>query len=416
MSLDYSQTSALLKQLFPVGSLAQLGLKDNTFFALTAKDTGAGGTEDKIPMTAAPVQAVSATFGDTQTVAAASSSTVRAFLQTLVRKYSTARITGMMVRASKSDQAAFVRALSFEIEQATRAAIRSLERQLFLDRVGYLGYIDGACSVTAKTITLKYPEMAHRFEVGMLVRAMAGNSGAFDQTPRTGSAYITGINRSAGTLTTTAANWDTSITSLANTDYLFPIGDYVNASDRLCVAGLLAWIPYALPSSDSFYGVDRSVDRNRLAGTPYDGSSDTVEEALINGQAEISANGGVPTRAFLSYVQMKRLINSLGSKVQYNTLMSVDNPSIGFRGVLIQGDRGPIEVLSSPFPERIYCHMIDPSVWRLRSAGEAIGILDEDGQMIQRVYNSDEYEVRIGGYLNLQCTDTSANGIIRLAA
>lgn len=416
MSLDYSQTSALLKQLYPVGSLAQLGYKDNPLFATIPKDTGAGGTDDKIPVVASSVQAVSATFGDTQTVAAATSSTTRAFLQTLVKKYASARVTGMMARVSKTDQAAFVRALSFEIEQATRACIRSLERQLYLDRVGWLGYIDGSCSVTAKTITLKYPEQAHRFEVGMLVRAMAPNSGAFDQTPRTGSAYITGINRSAGTLTTTAANWDSSITSLANTDYLFPIGDYVSASDRLCVAGLMAWMPYTLPGSDSFYGVDRSVDRNRLAGTPYDGSSDTVEEALINGQAEISANGGVPSRAFLSYVQMKRLINSLGGKVQYNTMLSTSNPQIGFRTVLLQGDRGPIEVVSTPFQERTLCHMIDPSVWKLRSAGEAIGILEEDGLMIQRVYNSDEYEVRIGGYLNLQCHDTSANGVIQLAA
>lgn len=416
MSLDYSQTSALLKELYPVGSMAQLGYKDNPLYATLAKDTGAGGTDDKIPVTVSPVQAVSATFADVQTVAAARSSTARAFQQTLVKKYSAARISGMMARVSKSDQAAFVRALSYEIDMATKACIRSLERQLYLDRVGWLGYLDGSTTVTSTNVTLKYPEMAHRFEVGMLVRAMNGNAGAFDQTPRTGYAYITAINRATGVLSTTGSNWDTQISSLANTDYLFPHGDYVTASDRLCVAGLQAWIPYTLPGSDSFFGVDRSVDRNRLAGTPYDGSSDTVEEALINGQSEISANGGVPSRCFLSYVQMKRLINSLGAKVQYNTMMSNGNPSIGFRTVLIQGDRGPIEVVSTPFADRIYAHMIDPAAWRIRSAGETIGFLEEDGLMIQRLYNADEYEVRIGGYLNLQCLDPSANGIVRLAA
>ena len=78
------------------------------------------------------------------------------------------------------------------------------------------------------------------------------------------SITITGVDRDLGVLTfaSTAA-----ITGLTNADSIFANGDYTAANDKLKCSGLLDWIPSTTPSATTFFGVDRSTDPTRLAGS-----------------------------------------------------------------------------------------------------------------------------------------------------
>jgi hypothetical protein len=51
----------------------------------------------------------------------------------------------------------------------------------------------------------------------------------------------------------------------------------------------------------AFYGVDRGQDPDRLAGTYHDGSSDPIEEALVDIASKCAERGGSPSKIFTSY-------------------------------------------------------------------------------------------------------------------
>jgi hypothetical protein len=417
MGLDYSTTSAILKELYPLNYLEELGYKDNPIFGMMKKDTGAGGDQEKIPVDVSPVQAASATFSSTQTQAAAVSSTFRAFEVTTVKRYSLARIEGQMIRATRNNTMAFTRALDKEIRNANRTFIRGLERQMSRNADGSLGAV-GTSGITTTSLTLANTAQAHSFEYLMEVVGAADNTSALRDSGN--SATITGIDRATGVLTTDS-NWTTQISGLTDADLLFPVGDYVSASDRLAVSGFEAWVPATAPTSgDSFFGVDRSIDTERLAGVRYDGSSDTIEEALVNGQSEGSMNSGTPDYCFMNNKNLRRLVNSLGSKRTYYQDVFANKSdgtksTVGYRAVMIDGDTGPIYVLGCPLVPIEVAWMVDMDSWCLFSMGEAPGILDDDGLMIQRVYNSDDYEVRVGGYLQQACFNPGSNVRIKLS-
>jgi hypothetical protein len=89
----------------------------------------------------------------------------------------------------------------------------------------------------------------------------------------------------------TPTNWSTSF------PYLGVQGDVAHGCD-LGYHGLLQDLgPWRLDpdhrpgSSDSFWGVDRSADVTRLGGVRFNGASESIEEALIDG-----ASSGRPRR------------------------------------------------------------------------------------------------------------------------
>ena len=417
MSLDLSAAAAILKECYPKETVPELGYKDNPFFAVIKKDTTAGGDQEKIPLDVAPNQARSATFSTAQTLAAGTSSKFKAFELTLVEDYAVAMVTGKVLRITKNNLQAFVRAMDREVKNSFRASMRAANRDLYRDRTGAIGSVGASgLSTVYCTLTNATKGAGHCFEVGMEVVAAANATSSL----RSGNATITGINRATGVLTTDS-NWASQITSIADADLLFPQGDYVTASDKLKLAGLEAWCPATAPApADSFYGVDRSIDVERLSGVRYDGSLDSLEEALINGQSEGSANGGKPSICLMAPYNMRRLINSLGSKkFEYHDVYAQgpDGPiaEIGFRAVFIQGDTGDIAILADPLVPYDVAWMIDPESWTLFSAGDFPGFLKEDGLEIRAVYNADAYECRIGGYLNAGCTDPSSTVRIKLA-
>ena len=75
----------------------------------------------------------------------------------------------------------------------------------------------------------------------------------------------------------------------------------------------ITWIPATAPSAgDAFWGVDRSKDVTRMAGVRFDGSSESIEEALIDGAALVAREGGQPDYCFMNFTSYAALEKSLG--------------------------------------------------------------------------------------------------------
>ena len=418
MSLDLTAAGSFLKQRYQgFPEVKALGFQQNPLFAVLPKDSGGGGLGDKIPMRYASVNARSATFAQAQTLAASNASKHTHWQITYHNDYSLARITGKARAAARNDLVAFIRAIDPEIESAFASAYRSIERDLFGVGDGFLGVGDGAWTVASTTLTLTDASQAHNFEVGMEVGAAANNT----STPRTGTATITAIDRDAGTLTTDS-NWSAQITSIANTDSIFPAGDYVSASDRLKLRGLRAWAPDTAPTAgDNFFGVDRSVDVQRLAGIRYDASGGVpLDEALVNAQSIAGQNGAYPNVCVMNDVEYRKLLNLLGAKKEYNSLPGIDekgNPlaDISFRTVMLHGSKNDIHVMPNPFCPYDRSFMFDLQQIKLVSMGEFPGILDDDGQQILRIADADGVECRIGGYAQLVTQNAGSIVNIKLA-
>lgn len=173
--------------------------------------------------------------------------------------------------AAGGSESEFADAFVNEIDGLTEQFGDHLERQMW---GSYLGYRGTVASFTTTTITLTNASDAQLFEVGQSLQDIDPGGG----TPvvRTGTGTIAGINRTTGVLSGVGS---TAFSAIANGDFLVGQGDFTNAVFN----GLPDWVPTTVSGSDSYLGVNRSTDRERLAGIYYDGSAKNTRAACIAG-------------------------------------------------------------------------------------------------------------------------------------
>ena len=397
-SQSVANFAAALKQHYTNERIENMVYKDNPFLAMVSKYENFGGENLKLPIKWGNPQGRSADFALAQGNKYASS--ISAFLLEREKDYSLASINNQVLEASKGNANAFMEAATTEIDGAIASASRSLAIGLFGDGSGAIGQVTST-DATATTITLKQIDDVTNFEVGMVLQFNAtktGDSTTINPSGTTGS-LVSAVNRDTGVITLA------SVAVTAN-DYIYQIGDY-----DAKIKGLGAWVPASAPTSALFFNVNRSLDATRLGGIRFNGESLPLEEALIGAASRCAREGGKPDVCFVNYSNFADLEKALGSKVSY-----VDekvNPSIGFRGILIHGPRGPIKVIPDQNCPKDVAYMLDMSVWKLYSLGKAPKILDSDGLRFLRESTADAVEVRVGYYAQLGCRGPGYN--VRIA-
>jgi len=205
---------------------------------------------------------------------------------------------------------------------------------------------------------------------------------------------VSAVNRSSGIVTINATY--TSSGTIAANDYLFCNGDR-----GAKLKGLDAWVPSSAPDSTTFFGVNRAVDTVRLGGNRYDGSALPIEEALIEGAARAAREGAKIDHYFVNYDTYSELQKALGAKVQYVDLKAT--AEVGFRGIQINGPRGPITVVPDQNALSDCAFGLQLDTWKLYSLGKAVRVIDTDGLQMLRQASSDGVEVRYGFYGQLGC-------------
>ena len=401
--LDLAAMNAALKELYDGQVIENLVYADNPFLAMVPKSTDFGGKYKPIPIITGTSQGRSSTFSNAQ--GNQSAVQIESFLLTRASDYSIATIDNQTMLASKTDKMAFLEGAKVMIDGAIRAATNSLASALFRSGTGSIGQIG---SISTGVIQLASPADVVQFEVNMTLQANATDGG----TPRVALGYVIAVNRSAGTLTvsSTLGGSAASPSGWTTNDFLLVQGD-----NNLKVKGLAAWVPSTDPTSAAFFGVDRSVDTTRLGGVRYDGSAQSIEEALIDGSSLLAREGGKPDVAIMSFASYSALEKALGSKVQY---VDLKGPAeIAFRGILVAGANTQIKC----FPDRNCppktCYLLQMDTWKLECLGEAPQILRYgDGLEMLRVYNADAGEVRVAYYAQLSCNAPGHNAYVSLQA
>jgi len=206
-----------------------------------------------------------------------------------------------------------------------------------------------------------------------------------------------------------------TIGAAAAGDTVFRIGNRQDsaAPTRLRIAGFEAWIPYVRTGlSTALFGVDRSLHPTRLAGAYLNGSTKSIKESIKSMITTLASRGGKPDYAVVSFDKWDQLSNELGSKVEYTDVKVGETGVVGFSGIRIQGPKGNVEVLPDIGCPDNRCFVLQRETWKLLSLGKTIGFLDEDDNRMLREGSADQYEIRIGGYMELLCMAPGRNGVI----
>lgn len=345
-----------------------------------------------IPVHFGNPQGASADF--TTAKANKTASKLKDFTITRVKDYSLASIDNETMEASEGNSNAFMEAVGFEIDGAIHTAARRLAIAVYGSGTGKIGKI-ATGGIASLVITLDQAEDITNFEVNQKLNFSTADGGG---TVKATEPLVTAVDRNNGKITVS------DVTGLAAADFIFVDGDY-----DAKLKGLQAWMP-ATVTSTAFFGMDRSVDASRLGGIQIDGSNKPIEEALIEAASRIAREGGKPTHVFMSYAKYSDLEKSLGSKVQYVDVKA--SPDVGFRGVVLNGPRGPMKIIPDQNCPAGKAFMLQLDTWKLYSLKKAPHILNLEGLKTLRENDADSIELRVGSYCQLACSAPGYNGVI----
>jgi hypothetical protein len=414
-SLDLTAFAAALKTLYPSEAIRNLVYQNNPLFALMPKDesfTGASSTE---PITYGTPQNRSNTFSSANTVN--TTSLIKAFLLTRKQNYSMASIANEALMASRDDKGAFLKAAKYEIDNALLALTRSIAQQVYRSGTGTIGQISASATINSAStaVAMINPEQIVNLEVGMAIAFSATDGGA----ARSGTAYVVMVDRAAGTFLCSGtvngspASLASLVSGVAVSDYI-----YQNAGDiNLAITGLSGWLAGSdiANTGDSFFGINRAADKVRLGGIKYDGSSQTVEEAIIDAAGVIAREGGRPDMLFISFKDFRNLVKAVGSRQIY-TDVNVDEAKvrIGFTALVLNTAVGAVKVVPDLNCPVGVAFLLQMDTWKLKSLGEAVNLFDGDGLMMIRDASSDALNIRCFSYAQVSCRAPGFNARILL--
>ncbi len=425
-----SNQLAALKELYVDDKdyMKNLVYAKNPLLALMPKNESPDGFAGKyipVPLEYGNPQGRSHTFANAQNQQTASD--VVSFFVYAVQDYQLVTITNLLMEQTKSNAGAFVDEASRTLDNGFRNISNNMAFELFYGGTASRGLVSSAgVSLVGSTLsfTLSNSQAVVQFEVGMTLQGSATDGGAaLQNTPGTIDAIqITSVNRGTGAISGTVVQGAPGSSWVAGT-YLQVLGDIgIGGSSTIAgmlgLSGLAAWVPAVdPPSSDNFWGVNRSADPTRLGGLRYNASSQSISEGLTNALAFGNREGAAFDLIVLDFLSYSTLINELGAKVQYVQLEH-DEVEVAFEAIHFHSAYGKIPVLAdrSCQPQTAWCLTLD--TWKLRTLGKAPHILTYGMEGLEglRVGNADALEIRIAYYGNVICSAPGYNMQVALSA
>lgn len=405
-TLDLTAGNAILKELYDDQVVRIMTARDAPLLALLPKETDFVGKVYPVPIVIGNSQGRSANF--TRAKANQTALDARSFMLTRRRDYAIATIANEMIEAAELDKGAFVKGTKILVDAAIKEITASLCTALYRSGTGSVGRI---ASITTGVITFVDSNSAMAFAVNATVQANATDGGA---SPRAAVGYVIAVDYDAGTITVASS----ALGGAAATPTGWVANDYllVDGDNNEKLHGLAGWFPLTAPTTgDNWFTVDRSANPTLLAGVRHNGSGQSIEEALVDAVAKSARFGGRPTAAATNFVSWGALEKSLGAKVQYVDLKGPGE--IMFRGIRINGPKGPIDVVPDPWCPGQIAYLLDFTTCKLKSLGDAPHILTYgiSGDMM-RVADADAAEVRVAYYANFYCDAPGYNAVVSLSA
>jgi hypothetical protein len=386
---------AMLKELYPTpNEILRLMYENNTAFALMKKDFEGYGREWDLPVRIAHTAGRSHTYQNAKNNKAGTQ--VVQFKVSVGQNYSLYSVDGKLQRQTSNNKGAFVEAFEFELEGAMDAMNRNFGYEVYGNGGGSIGKISSGSNTGTATITLDNINDIVKFEKGQVLATSLtdGTSGSV----KAGTVTVASVDRELGTITATG-NWTAGIATAAASDFIFTDGDFGQG-----IKGFDAWIPATAPvvgGGDLFFGLDRSADPTRLAGSRVDLRTFGPEEQLQKACQVSTRNGGKLSHIFYNDIDFLNLDLALGSRRQYVDVKT--DVGIGFSGIRVATGYGTVEVFADYNCKQGVGYGVDLKQWSLKGPGNFPFIDARDGGKILREDAADAFEGRVVGYYQMQC-------------
>lgn len=404
---DPTTHEAIIKRLYPWNEVQKKMQENNPCYAQMPKNYEGYGESWSMPVRIAHTAGRSRTFA---TAKANKAGTVnKVFRPTVTRDYSLYSVDGLLAAQTANSKGAFVEAFEHELDGALDAMARNAGISIFRNHGGAIARLSASQTLTATTFTPATPDDILNFEVGDCLEFAItdGTTG----TVKTGQAVVTAVVYDDGAeLVTVAAPLNSTVLSIAVSDYVFHAGDFGQAW-----RGLPSWLPTTAPTGgDSFFNVDRSVSPTRLAGVRVSGTGLAIEEALQKLLHQGWRFGARMDKIYVSDKKFYELVLSLGSRVTYVDVKT--EVGVGFTGVRIIGPNGAVSVFSDPNCPVTVGYGLTMKDWAIMGPGKFPYIDAKDGTKILREDAADAYEGRIKNYSQPICKNPGNSGVVTLDA
>jgi hypothetical protein len=306
--------------------------------------------------------------------------------------------------------------------------------QMFSDGSGTRGsYGVGNGSISSGVITLDNLAQVYQFTQDMALTSFSVSGSTATQSTSAAIGFVIAIDTGLGTITVsptlrgaagTPTNWSTSFPYLSRAGDTNFITNGLNSANMKCIAGLGAWIPAVAPSgSDNFLTVNRSVSPTKLAGLRFAGSSESIQDCLIDATNQLAAQSseaGDPDCIFINPVSYQTLVKNLTGQGQYQMIRAKVNEDveISFKALVLPTANGEISIIQDRNETAQTAHILTMKTWKLRSLGKFPQFLTFPGFYDQLGFpntdGTDTVSIRVGGYLNLSCNAPGANAVVTL--
>ena len=339
----------------------------------------------------------------------------------LASDYAGAYLDELTMKKASSDRGAFVAARKKEMDGLITQLGNSMAHALYRDGSGSIGKGDGAWTISGTVITLSQAADTKFFHIGMLLDFSSVSSGAPGTLRALAATYnvaVTKIDEDAGTITcaldangATVTDISSYYTSLANTDFIHPAGDYYGSAGQK-IKGLSAWIPLTAPGATSFWGVDRTPHVTRLAGHRLNDSTAPCEDSILVLAERMHERGAKPDAAFISPRQFTKAVKRLNAKVEYDG--AGGTATYGFSNFKVETSAGPVAIYADADCPEDRGYLLNMDTWVVRHLGMP-ELVTTDGLSMLRRSGLDEVEIRARYYAQLVCENPGENGVFAVA-
>jgi len=298
--------------------------------------------------------------------------------------YATTEIQREAIKASSSDEGAFVEALKWNVQKSVEAFNRNASRILFGDGSGALGTTTAAVA----TGTAANPVV--------IISSASWVEGHWEENDYVNVDSLTSVWRidtvvpSTRTISLTRISGADDLTAIATAKIIYMQNSKNN--DPLGLKGVCD------ATAGTLYGVNvgRRWQATQIAAGGSGVSEDVLNELIISVQYKC---GKTPKKIMTSYTQYRKILNFLEDHKVYSVepRASELKGKISFSGIEYLSDGGPIGIFADRMCEddRIYAVNTDFITAHHRPD---FGWFDDDGTVFLRLSTTDAYGARYGGY------------------
>ena len=412
MASTLTTFDAFLKTFYNKQKVENLTMAGKPLLERIKKNTEVAGRTWNVPVLYVNPQGVSGgSLANAQTATGNSKGEV--FSISMGDYFGTVSIGDKVMMASRNNIGAFLEDKTTEIDGLYEQVSNSIAQYLWRNGGGATGQ---RSSISTNTVTLVNPQDVFNFEVNEYVQAASDDGTGGADNRRTGSTFVTQVDRVSGTVTLNSA---AAITSFANNDYLFRLGDYAGSVNTVFMKGVDAFITSST-TPGTLWGVTRTTDVQRLSGckvSTTDTAGKGIEEriqllgAYMAGRYRAMTAGGT-YECYLHPEDWQNLSISLQSRGQRS--LNDDTAKFNFEYIEVLAGGKRLKTFADPYAVKGTAYILRMDNWTLGSYGELIRTLSNDGLTMLRASTTNDYEYRIQSYPGVACNAPGFSGRVGL--